>query len=93
MDEKITAGLAGTGVTAGGIGLIASTATGPGFFAAAAGWLVAVAGYGVALAKLVVCLELNGQPEMAQVIREKVQALEREIQAFKDWAVSLGVPL
>lgn len=42
----------------GGTGLIAPTATGPVFFAAA-GWLVAVAGYGVALGKLAVCLEQN----------------------------------
>jgi len=93
LDEKIAAGLAGTGVAAGGVGLIASTATGPAFFAAALGWLGACAAYGVALGKLALCLAANGQPEMAALIRQKADAIENEIEQFREWARSLGANL
>ncbi|WPB58345.1 hypothetical protein [Xylophilus sp. GOD-11R] len=92
LDEKLTAGLAGTAVAAGGVGLIASTATGPAFFAAAVGWLTACAGYGASLAKYAACLAANGQPEFANAVREKAAAIEREIDAFRQWARSIGAP-
>jgi hypothetical protein len=93
MNEKLTAGIAGAAVTGGGIGLIASTATGPGFFGAAVAWLAACAGYGLALGNLALCLERNGQPEMAQKIREKSAAIMGEIEEFKAFARSVGAPL
>lgn len=91
LTEKLTAGIAGTAIAAGGVALIASTATGPAFFAAAVGWLAACAGYGVALGKVALCLAENGQPEMAALIREKANAIEREIEQFKIFARSVGV--
>ena len=90
LTEKLTAGIAGTSVAAGGVALIASTATGPGFFAAAVGWLAACAAYGVALGKVALCLAENGQPEMAAVVREKANAIEREIEKFRVFARSVG---
>jgi hypothetical protein len=93
LDEKLTAGLTGTAVGAGGIGLIASTATGPAFFAAAVAWIGACAAYGIALGKLVLCLESNGHPEMAATIREKSDAILREVEEFKTWAHSIGASL
>lgn len=93
LDQKIGAGLAGTTVGTGGIALIASTATGPAFFAAAVAWLGACAAYGFALAKLALCLESNGHPEMAATIREKSDAILQEIEQFKTWARSIGAPL
>jgi hypothetical protein len=93
LTEKLTASVAGTAVAGGGIALIASTATGPGFFGAAVGWLATCAGYGVALGNLALCLAANGQPEMADTVREKANAIMREIDDFKDWARSLGAPL
>jgi hypothetical protein len=93
LDEKIGAGIAGTAVAGSGVGLIASTATGPGFFAVAVGWLGACAAYGFALGKLANCLEANGQPEMANYIRAKVNAIMREIDDFKAWATSIGAQI
>jgi|EndMetStandDraft_5_1072996.scaffolds.fasta_scaffold13838_5 hypothetical protein len=93
LTEKATAGVAGTAVAGGGIALIASTATGPGFFGAAVAWLAACAGYGVALGNLALCLAANGQPEMAATIREKANAIMREIDDFRDWARSIGAAL
>jgi hypothetical protein len=93
LDEKLTAGLAGTAVGAGGIGLIASTATGPAFFAAVAGWIGACTAYGIALGKLALCLESNEHPEMAATIREKSDAILREVEEFKSWARSIGASL
>lgn len=89
-DEKFTAGTVGVGVAAGGVALTASTATGPAFFAAAVAWLAACASFGNALGKLALCLEANGQPEMAALIRGKAEAIAREIDDFKGWARSLG---
>src|SRR5688572_19347255 len=93
LTEKTTAGIAGAAVAGGGIALIASTATGPGFFGAAVAWLGACAGYGLALGKLALCLAANGQPEMAATIREKANAIMGEIDDFKDWARSVGAAL
>jgi hypothetical protein len=93
LDEKISAGLAGAAVSAGGAGLLASTLTGPGFFAAAAGWVVAAAGYVYCLAKLAVCLEHNGEPEMAKILSEKAGQLDAEIAKLRAWAQALGAPL
>lgn len=93
LTEKLTAGAAGTAVAGGGIALIASTATGPGFFGAAVGWLAACAGYGVALGKLALCLEANGQSDMAATIREKASAIMQQIDDFKEFARSVGAPL
>lgn len=93
LDEKITAGLAGAAITAGGAGLIASTATGPAFFAAAAGWITAAAGFVYTLAKLAVCLDQNGEPEMARIITEKCNQMDAEITRFKNWAMSIGASL
>ncbi len=93
FDEKVTAGLAGAATTAVTIGVSASTATGPAFFAAAAGWLVACAGFANTLFKLILCLEANGQPEIAALIRSKADAIMREIDDFKAWARSLGASL
>lgn len=90
LEEKVTAGVSGAAVAGAGAGLIGSTATGPGFFAVAVGWLVACANFGLQLGKLAVCLENNGQPEMANVIRQKADAIEREIDDFKAWGQSLG---
>lgn len=91
--EKIAAGAAGAAVTGSGIGLVASTATGPGFFGAALGWLGTCAGYGLALGKLALCLEANGFPEYANIIRAKADAIMNEIEQFKAWARSLGANL
>lgn len=93
FDEKVTAGLAGAGTTAVTIGMSASTATGPAFFAAAAGWLVACVGFANTLFKLILCLEANGQPEIAAVIRSKADAIMREVEAFRAWARSIGADL
>ncbi|MBF9130116.1 hypothetical protein I0C86_14285 [Plantactinospora sp. S1510] len=90
MSEKLTAGIAGAAVAAGGIGLIASTATGPAFFATAVGWITACAGYGVALGNLALCLETNGYAEMAQFLREKSNSIMQEIEAFREFARSVG---
>jgi len=93
MTEKLTAGVAGSAVLASGAGLIASTATGPAFFAVAVGWLTTCAGYGIALGKVALCLEVSGHPEMAQTIREKADAIMREIEAFKEFARSVGASM
>jgi hypothetical protein len=93
LDEKITAGLTGAGVTATDTALILSTATGPGFFAAATGWIVAVAGFVFSLARLAVCLDQNGQPEMAKIITEKANQMDAEVTRIKEWALSLGATL
>lgn len=93
LDEKITAGLAGAGVAAGGVALIASTATGPAFFAAAGAWITAAAGFVYTLAKLAVCLEQNGEPDMARMITEKCDQMDAEITRIKEWAISLGTAL
>lgn len=91
LEEKVTAGISGAAVVGAGASLIGSTATGPAFFGVAVGWLAACANFGLQLHRLSVCLENNGQPEMASVIREKGDAIEREIDEFKAWAQSLGV--
>ena len=93
MTQKMTAGVAGAAVAGGGIALIASTATGPGFFGAAVGWLGACAGYGLALGNLALCLAENGQPEMAATIRAKASAIMQEIDDFRDFARSVGAAL
>lgn len=82
LDEKVAAGLLGTAVAAGGVGLPASTATGPAFFAAAVGWLVVVANFGIALGKLAACMTAAGQLEVAALIREKANAIEQEVENF-----------
>jgi len=93
LDEKITAGVAAGVVATGGAALIASTATGPAFFAAAAGWVVACGGFIFALGKLAFCLEQNGEPEMARMITEKANQMDAEINRIKAWAASLGATL
>lgn len=93
FEEKTTAGVVGTAVAAGGLGLTVSTATGPGFFAAAVGWLAGCASFGSALGKLALCLEANGQPEMATIIRAKADAIAKEINDFQAWARSIGANL
>jgi hypothetical protein len=93
LDEKVNAGLAGSAVAAGGVGMITSTATGPGFFAVAAGWVVACATYGVTLGRLAQCLAQAGYPEMAANISARADAIMREIEEFKAWARSVGADL
>ena len=93
LDEKISAGLAGAAVSTGGAALLLSTATGPGFFVAAAAWVGAAAGYVYCLAKLAVCLEQNGEPEMAKILTEKANQLDAEIAKLKAWGQSLGASL
>ena len=93
LTEKLSAGIAGAGVAAGGVGLIQSSATGPAFFIAVVGWLASAASYLVALNGVADCLERNGHPEMAMLIREKRAAIEREIADFSEWARSLGAQL
>ena len=90
MREKLNAGIAGAGVAGGGVALVASTATGPAFFGAAVAWLAGCAGFGALLGDLALCLEQNGQPEYARTIREKADAIAHEVEAFKQWAVSVG---
>ena len=93
FDEKFTAGIAGATATGAGVGLTASTVTGPAFFAIAVGWLVACANFANSLSKLVLCLEANGQPEIAALIRAQVDAIMREIDGFQAWGRSVGAPI
>lgn len=93
IDEKLTAAATGVGVAGGGIALVASTATGPAFFGAAVAWTAACFGFGLLLGKLAVCLENNGQPEAARLIRQKADAILAEVEAFKAWARSIGVAM
>jgi hypothetical protein len=93
LTEKVAAGIAGTAVAGGGIALIASTTTGPGFFGAAVGWLAACGGYGVALGNLALCLAANGEPELAATVRETANAIMQEIEDFKEWARSVGAAM
>lgn len=93
FNEKFTAGVAGSAFGGAGVGLVASTATGPAFFAAAVGWLVVCAKFGESLGKLALCLEANGQFEAAAIIRAKVDAILQEIEDFRTWGRSVGAPL
>jgi hypothetical protein len=93
LREKVEAGVAGAVVTGGGVGLVASTATGPAFFAAAVAWLAACFKFGECLGDLATCLERNGQPEYAQKIRQTAEEIAREADAFKKWAESVGAAL
>ena len=45
------------------------------------------------LGNLALCLAANGQPEMAATIREKANAILREIDDFRDWTQSVGAAL
>ena len=51
------------------------------------------ANFAYTLAKLAVCLDQNGEPEMARIITEKANQMDAEIMRFKEWALALGAAL
>jgi hypothetical protein len=90
MTEKIKLGTATAAavVAVGGTGLASTT---PAVALGLLGSAAAGANLALALDDLATCLEQHGQPDMANILRQKAQAIRDELERLRQYAEQLGV--
>jgi hypothetical protein len=90
LTEKIKLATAGAAVVVavGGTGLAATT---PAVILGLLGSAAAGANFALALNDLAECLERNGQPEMAQTLRNAAAAIQAELDRLERLAAERGI--
>ena len=90
LREKIALGTASAAVVVavGGTGLASTT---PAVVLGLLGSAAAGANLALALDALATCLEQNGQPELANTLRQHAQAIREELDRLMQYAQQLGI--